>query len=470
MNGIKFRGKNSWYLPNAKNYIEVHYFYRPNNLNFNFSAWVCKHTYLNSIEMNRRIVVTGMGVVSPVGTGLKESWKNIINGKSGITKVDSQEFQNLPCKIAGYAKANGNQIQLSDHFSKTELKTMAPATGYALLAAKEALADAQLDSISEQIKENTGVAVGMGMIDLSDICNTYESSKKGYHHISPFFVPRILPNMAAGQISIKYGFRGPNHSVSTACATGAHAIGDSFRFIKYGSADIMVCGSAEACISPLSIASFCRLRALSTSFNEQPENASRPFDKKREGFVMGEGSAILVLEEYQHALNRNVHIYAEILGYGLSGDASHLTSPSADGTGAFLAMERAVRDAKISIRDITYINAHATSTPLGDAIETKAIKKLFQDNVSNISVSSTKGAHGHLLGAAGNLEAVFTIKGIEEGILPPTLNLEDSVDKEINFVPMKCQEWNTSKKRIALKNAFGFGGTNASLCLAQYMT
>lgn len=420
--------------------------------------------------MNRRVVVTGLGVVSPVGTGLKESWKNIISGKSGITKLDAVEFQSLPCRVAGFAKSEGNQIQLPNYFSSSELRTMAPATGFALLATKEALKDANLERMSEETKDNTGVAVGMGMVDLTDICNTYESLKKGYHHINPFFVPRILPNMAAGQISIKYGLRGPNHSVSTACATGAHAIGDSFRFIKYGSADIMVCGGAESCISPLSIAAFCRLRALSTSFNERPEKASRPFDKKREGFVMGEGSAILILEELQHAINRNTHIYAEILGYGLSGDASHLTAPSADGKGAFSAMERAMKDAKMTTNDVTYINAHATSTPLGDAIETRAIKKLFQDNSKIIAVSSTKGAHGHLLGGAGNLEAIFTIKAIEEGILPPTINLENSEDSDINFVPINSQSWNTSKKRIALKNAFGFGGTNASLCIAQFTT
>lgn len=420
--------------------------------------------------MNCRVVVTGMGVVSPVGTGLKESWRNIINGKSGITKLDATEYQSLPCRIAGYAKIDGNRIQLSNYFSKSELRTMAPATGYALLATKEALKDANLETMSEETKLNTGVAVGMGMVDLTEVCNTHESSKKGYHSISPFFVPRILTNMAAGQISIKYGLKGPNHSVSTACATGAHAIGDSFRLIKYGSAKIMICGGADACIYPLSIAAFCRLRALSTSFNESPENASRPFDKKRDGFVMGEGSAILILEEYKHAVNRNAHIYAEVLGYGLSGDASHLTAPSSDGTGAFLAMQRALKDANVNSQDITYINAHATSTPLGDAIEIKAIKQLFKESISSIFVSSTKGAHGHLLGAAGNLEAVFTIKAIEEGIIPPTLNLENSEDSDINFVPVTSQQWTTKGKKIALKNAFGFGGTNASLCIAQYLT
>ncbi|KAG5884007.1 hypothetical protein JTB14_006667 [Gonioctena quinquepunctata] len=367
--------------------------------------------------MHRRVVVTGMGVVSPVGTGLKEAWKTVIAGKSGIIKLEGPEYEDFPCRVAGFAKVNGSKLQLSSYFSKSELKTMAPATGYALIAVKEALEDAKLEKMSSEMKENTGVAVGMGMVDLEDICKTYDSLKTGYHHVSPFFVPRILLNMAAGQISIKYGFRGPNHSVSTACATGAHSIGDSFRFVRSGDADIMVCGGTEASISPISIAGFCRLRALSTSFNNEPEKASRPFDKLRDGFVMGEGSAILILEELDHALKRNAHIYAEVLGYGLSGDASHLTAPRPDG----------------------------------------------------IAVSSTKGAHGHLLGAAGNLEAVFSILAVKEGIIPPTVNLESAEDSSINFVPRTSQEWKKCDRRIALKNAFGFGGTNASLCFAQFL-
>lgn len=420
--------------------------------------------------MHRRVVVTGIGVLCPMGTSIKESWINIISGKSGIIKLQGSDYENLPCKVAGFVKDdNGDKFQLSKYFKKTELKTIAPATGYALLATEQALQDANLLAMTDEMKQNTGVAVGMGMVDLEDICHTNESLKKGYHHVSPFFVPRILPNMAAGNISIKYGFQGPNHSVSTACATGAHAIGDSFRFIKNGDADIMVCGGTEACISPLSIAAFCRLRALSTSFNDTPEKASRPFDKHREGFVMGEGSAILILEELQHALQRGSHIYGEILGYGLSGDASHLTAPNSNGIGAFLAMQRAVKDSKVKINEITYVNAHATSTPLGDAIETKAIKNLFGSYCSNIAVSSTKGAHGHLLGAAGNLEAVFTIKAVEEGILPPTVNLETIEDNEINFVPINSQEWKKGDRRVALKNAFGFGGTNACLCISQFV-
>lgn len=269
--------------------------------------------------MQRRVVVTGIGVLSPVGNNLREAWQNIIQGKIGIKKLEGEEYLNLPCRVGGFLEENGAKFNLSNYFSKSELRSISPATAYALYASREAIENAGLSNLSDEDKNTVGVAVGMGMIDLVDICETNKSLQKGYNQVSPFFVPRILANMASGQISIKHGFRGPNHSVSTACATGAHAIGDSFRFIRNGDADVMICGGTEACICPLSIAAFCRLRALSTSYNNEPEKASRPFDKKREGFVMGEGSAILVLEELQQAKSRRAHIYAEILGYGLSG-------------------------------------------------------------------------------------------------------------------------------------------------------
>ncbi|XP_034946261.1 3-oxoacyl-[acyl-carrier-protein] synthase, mitochondrial isoform X3 [Chelonus insularis] len=386
----------------------------------------------------RKVVVTGLGIVSPLGTGVKHAWKALINGKSAVKKLNTSEYKNLPCRV---------------------------------VAAEEALSDAEWKPINEEDKRNTGVAVGIGMIDLIDVCSTYETLNKSYSKVSPYFIPRILTNMAAGQISIKYGFRGPNHAVSTACATGVHAIGDAFRFIKGGVANVMVCGGAEACISPLAIAAFCRLRALNTMKNDTPEEASRPFDKDRNGFVMGEGSAILVLEELQHALNRNANIYAEILGYGLSGDATHLTSPSDDGVGAILAMDRAIKDAAIDLRDISYINAHATSTLLGDAIELKAIETLFGVHSENVVVSSTKGAHGHLLGSAGNLETVFTILAINNSLIPPTINLNnlDYLGK-LQIIANKAKKWSVSSKKVALKNAFGFGGTNASLCLAEFVT
>ncbi|KAL6435219.1 hypothetical protein ACFW04_005355 [Cataglyphis niger] len=348
---------------------------------------------------------------------------------------------------------------------------MCSATAYALIASEEALLDAKWTPNDENDKRDTGVSVGMGMIDLVDVCTTHEALKKGYSKVSPYFVPRILTNMAAGQISIKYGFRGPNHAVSTACATGAHAIGDAFRFIRGGETSVMVCGGAEACICPLAIAAFCRLRALSTSRNDTPKKAARPFDRDRDGFVMGEGAAILVLEELNHALARGVSIYAEVLGYGLSGDASHITAPSEDGIGALLAMDRTVKDAGIETSEITFVNAHATSTPLGDKVEVKAIESLMGEHSKNVTVTSTKGAHGHLLGAAGNLEAAFTILAIKENVIPPTLNL-DNLDMEtcLNFAPHTKMKWNTmTTRRTALKNAFGFGGTNACLCFTQYV-
>lgn len=321
--------------------------------------------------------------------------------------------------------------------------------------------------------ERTGVAVGMGMADIENICETYTALKeKGYNRVSPFFVPRILTNMAAGQISIKYGFRGPNHSVSTACATGNHAIGDSLRFIRNGDADVMVCGGTEASINSVSIAGFCRLRALNTTYNENPSQASRPFDRDRSGFVMGEGSSILVIEELEHAKTRGATILAEICGYGLSGDASHITSPHPNGIGAQLAMKNALRDARLDLNEITYINAHATSTPIGDNIEANAVRAFFGKHTENINVSSTKGHHGHLLGAAGNLEAAFTILACRDGQLPPCLNLDNIPDdfKFINFVQKTAKSWTVEgdKRRIALKNAFGFGGTNATICIAEF--
>ncbi|KAK3921877.1 3-oxoacyl-[acyl-carrier-protein] synthase, mitochondrial [Frankliniella fusca] len=416
----------------------------------------------------RRVVVTGYGALSPLGHSATESWNNLIAGKCGVVKLEGEGYDKLPCRIAARISP---PIDLTKHFSKSDLRTMAPATAYSLIAAQEALERAQWLPQSKEERERTGVAVGMGMIDLDDVCETAEALKRSYNRVSPYFVTRILPNMAAGQISIKHSFHGPNHAVSTACATGAHAIGDAFRFIEHGDADVMVCGGAEACISPLSIAAFARMRALSTSFNDCPEAASRPFEKNRDGFVMGEGAAILILEELQHAVARGAKIYGEMLGYGLSGDASHLTSPSDSGTGAVLSMTRALQSANIDITQVGYINAHATSTPLGDAIESKAIHTVFGEHSKNLAVSSTKGAHGHLLGSAGNLETLFTILACDTGLIPATINhTESDIDLQLNYVPNTSQKWNhdSNAQRIALKNAFGFGGTNATLCISQY--
>ncbi|KAL0272420.1 UNVERIFIED_CONTAM: hypothetical protein PYX00_005396 [Menopon gallinae] len=426
---------------------------------------------LGTAKRSVRVVVTGMGAISPLGVGLEESWSNLIKGQCGIKELKEEGYQNLPCKIA--AVIPGKEKIFSERFAASELRTMAPSTALGLIAAEEALRDSKWIPESASEKEETGVAVGVGMVDLNDICRTSEELKtRGYNRVSPYFVPRVLPNMVAGQISIKYGFQGPNHAVSTACATGAHAIGDAFRFIKNGDAKVMVCGGAESCISPLSIAGFCRLRALATKFNDAPEKSSRPFDKGRDGFVMGEGSAIIVLEELEHALERNAKIYAEVLGYGLSADAAHLTAPDGNGSGAVLAMRRAIKDADVLPEDIGYVNAHATSTPLGDNIEARAVRSVFSNHTEKVKVSSTKGSHGHLLGAAGNLESVFTLMACSMGKLPPNINL-DAVDDEMNLNYVRSSEdsWcslSRDGRRMVLKNAFGFGGTNASLCFAEF--
>ncbi|BES97462.1 3-oxoacyl- acyl-carrier-protein synthase [Nesidiocoris tenuis] len=421
--------------------------------------------------MNRRVVVTGFGLVSPLGHDVKSAWINLLAGKSGVTKLSGDDYQKLPCRIAATVKQGSkpDELNLLNHVSKSDLRTMSPGTVFALIAAEEALKDSGWQPVDANERQRSGVCVGMGMADLAIIAETYDALKQGYTKVSPYFVPRILPNMAAGQISMKYGLQGPNHTVSTACATGCHAIGDGFKFIKNDYADVMLCGGAEACISPLAIAGFCRLRALATSFNDDPTNGSRPFDARREGFVMGEGAAILVLEELNHAKERQAPIYGEILGYGLSGDASHITSPHQDGDGALLAMSCALRDAKLPASDVTYVNAHATSTPLGDGIELKAIARLLEGDTSRIAVSSTKGAHGHLLGAAGNLETLFTVLACYYGQMPPTLNLTDKCEegKNVNLIPNLPQSWD-KESRIALKNSFGFGGTNASLCIGNY--
>lgn len=414
--------------------------------------------------MKKRVVITGMGVICPAGTNKTMSWKNILSGKSFIRKLDGNLYKNIPSKIA----ATLDGLDLPESMPKNKVRTMAPSTRLALMAAHEAVEDSKI-FLSTVDKETVGVSIGVGMVDLEDVCQTAKALETSYSKVSPYFVPRILLNMAAGQISMTYGIQGPNHAVSTACATGAHAIGDGFRFIQYGQAKAMICGAAESCISPLSVASFCRLRALSTQ-NETPESASRPFDVKRDGFIMGEGSAMIILEELEHALNRNAHIYGEVLGYGLSGDATHLTAPPENGQGAFLAMSRAIIDANINKTQITYVNAHATSTPVGDAIELTAIKRLFEKHCINIHVSSTKGAHGHLLGSAGNLESIFTILASYKGIIPPTANLDNICKEAENLicVSKNPMEWK-QKRRIAIKNAFGFGGTNASLCFSNYV-
>lgn len=426
-----------------------------------------------SNDKPRRVVVTGLGLVTPLGADTKTSWSRLVQSHSGIVRL-GEEFAGIPAKVAGRvptdASQNPSPFDVHKFVLSSELRGMTMATVYALAATQEALDDAQWHPSTDLDCKATGVAIGMAFSDLEYIVDSGVAFRaKGYSKLSPFFVPRVLTNMASGHISIRHKLQGPNHSVATACTTGLHAIGDSFSFIQRGYADVMVCGGAEASVSPLSVAAFARMRALSTA--EDPAKASRPFDKNRDGFVVGEGCGILVLEELEHAVARGANIHAEILGYGLSGDAAHITASATDGSGAFDSIQSALRSAHIGVRDVTYVNAHATSTPIGDAAEAAAIHRVFGDGSHGVAVSATKGATGHLLSAAGAVESAFVVLAVRDAVIPPTLNLEQpDVGVDLNFVALQSKPWEATEatRRIALKNSFGFGGTNGSLVIAEY--
>ena len=413
----------------------------------------------------KRVVITGMGIVSPVGCGVEYAWQNIVAGKSGVRKIEDFDVSDLSCQIAGMPVRGTEQGQYNPDtvVEPRDQRKMDKCILYAVVAADEAIRDAGLDKY-EGNRERMGVSVGSGIGGLNTIYeNCIELSNGGPRRISPFFIPKCIINMAAGHISIRHGLKGPNIAIVTACATGAHSIGEGVRLIQHGDADVMVCGGCEGAVGKIGIAGFSAMKALSTR-NDDPTTASRPWDKGRDGFVMAEGAGILVLEEYEHAVARGAKIYAEVAGYGLSGDAYHITAPAEGGEGGARAMMAALNDAGLKPVDVDYINAHGTSTGLGDIGELLAVKKMFAG--TGACMSSTKSMTGHLLGAAGAVEAIFCAMAIRDGIVPPTINLNDPIDEvgDFDLVP------NVAKKRkvdVALSNSFGFGGTNASLVMKK---
>jgi 3-oxoacyl-[acyl-carrier-protein] synthase II len=413
----------------------------------------------------RRVVVTGLGIVSPLGSGVEAVWKRLIAGENGAARVTDFEVSDIPCQIAcQIPRGDGSDgtFNPDETMPPKEQRKVDDFIVYAMAAADEALADAgwRPEAYEDQIR--TGVLIGSGIGGISGIVDAgIVLHEKGPRRISPFFIPGRLINLASGYVSIKHQLKGPNHSVVTACSTGAHAIGDAARLIALGDADVMIAGGAESPISRISLAGFAACRALSTGFNDEPKRASRPYDKARDGFVMGEGSGVVVVEELEHARARGAKIYAEVVGYGLSGDAHHITAPSEDGDGAYRCMSAALARAGFDSTEIDYVNAHGTSTPLGDEIELRAVERLMDGRTSGLTMSSTKSAVGHLLGAAGAVEAIFSVLAIRDNIAPPTLNLDDpSVETDIDLVPHKAKEKTIDR---ALSNSFGFGGTNASL-------
>jgi 3-oxoacyl-[acyl-carrier-protein] synthase II len=424
----------------------------------------------------RRVVVTGIGILSPLGQGTELTWKKILAGTSGAGKITAFDTTDYACQIACEVPRvdgrGGGGPDVEGSFdpdatmSAKDRRRVDDFILYGIAAADEAVRDANWMPEDEESRERTGVMIGSGIGGLGTIAETaIELHEKGPRRVSPFFIPSALINLASGQVSIRYGFKGPNHAVVTACATGAHAIGDAARLIKYGDADVMVCGGAEASVVPVGIAGFIACRAMATAFNDTPEKASRPYDKDRDGFVMGEGAAVLVLEELEHAKARGAKIYAEVVGYGLSGDAFHITAPSEDGDGGFRAMKAALKDAGLQPADVDYVNAHGTST-MADGIELGAVERLMGNSAPGKAMSSTKSMTGHLLGAAGALEAAFCLLAIRDQIAPPTINLDNpDVETVMDLVPHKAKPM---KIDVAMSNSFGFGGTNASVIFKKY--
>lgn len=416
----------------------------------------------------RRVVVTGLGLVTPLGCGVDYTWDKLIAGRSGVRGIQSFDVSDLPSKIAGVVPRGDGEgdFNADDWVSTKDRRKMADFVLFGLAAAQQAVTDAGWTPETDEDQERTGVLIGSGIGGLQSIVDGAKVlEERGPRRLSPFFIPAALINLISGHVSIRFGFRGPNHAVVTACSTGAHAIGDAARLIALDDADVMIAGGSEAATCRLGIAGFAAARALSTNFNDEPEKASRPWDKDRDGFVMGEGAGIVALEELEHAKARGARIYAEVVGYGMSGDAYHITAPAADGNGGYRSMKAALKRAGLTPADIDYVNAHGTSTPLGDEIEHATVKRLFGDAAENLSMSSTKSAIGHLLGAAGSVEAIFCILAMRDGIVPPTLNLENPEDDcDLDLVPLEAKR---KEVNTVLSNSFGFGGTNATLILSK---
>ncbi|MEM7042640.1 MAG: beta-ketoacyl-ACP synthase II [Pseudomonadota bacterium] len=414
----------------------------------------------------RRVVITGIGLITPLGMGVDVSWRRLIAGSSGLKIIDRFNVDDLPAKVAGLIPRDGEgAFNPDDVMSPKDARRNDPFILYGIAAAAEAIQDSGWEPEDEEGRERTGVLIGSGIGGLGTIADTaVDLETRGPRRVSPFFIPACLINLVSGQVSIRFGFKGPNHSVVTACSTGAHAIGDASRLIQLGDADVMVAGGAEGAVCRIGIAGFAAMKALSTSYNDEPHRASRPWDKGRDGFVMGEGAGIVVLEELEHARARGAKIYGEVVGYGLSGDAHHITAPAPNGDGGYRSMKMALNRAGLEPGDVDYVNAHGTSTPLGDEIELGAVKRLFGDAAGRLSMSSTKSAIGHLLGAAGGVEAIFALLAIHHQTVPPTLNLDDpSEGCDLDLVPHEAKQ---REVRTALSNSFGFGGTNATLVIA----